>query len=67
LRVVPTVINNTVINLYGNYFIGDPVVRLDEIISVVGVPVWVKRITLFEDWVKNDANIWWKFRPFKLM
>ncbi len=67
LRVIPTVMNNTVINLYGNYFIGDPTVRLDEIMSVTGVPVWVKRVTLFEDWIKNDTNIWWRFRPFKLM
>jgi len=67
LKAKPPVVNNTVVNIYGNFFLGDPTDRLDEIINVAGVPVWVKRMTLRDGWYTNDTIVWWKFSPFKFI
>ena len=67
LKAKPQVVNNTVVNIYGNFFLGDPTDRLDEIINVASVPVWVKRMTLKEGWESKETIVWWKFTPFKLM
>jgi len=59
--------NNTVANIYGNFFIGEPTERLDEIMNVAGVPVWVKRLSLQEGWESNETIVWWKFTPFRFI
>jgi len=59
--------NNTVINIYGSFYIGDPTNRVDGIMNVAGVPVWVKEMTLEDGWNSVDIIVWWKFKPFKFM
>jgi len=38
--------NNTVVNIDNNFFLGDQIVCPDEIIDVAGVLVWSRRMTL---------------------